>query len=104
MFFESYPLMINNLLSSLFFRIDTLILQPLKGDAVLGYYNTAYRFIDALNFIPSNFTLAIFPALARLATSAKDAMLRAYILSLKILLWIALRSPSARCLSRTTWC
>jgi O-antigen/teichoic acid export membrane protein len=90
MFFESYPLMINNFLSSLFFRIDVLILQPLKGDTVLGYYSTAYKFIDALNFIPSNFTLAIFPSLSRLASSAKDAMLRAYILSLKILLWIAL--------------
>jgi O-antigen/teichoic acid export membrane protein len=90
MFFESYPLMFNNLLSSLFFRIDVLILQPLKGDTILGYYQTAYKFIDALNFIPSNFTLAIFPALSRLAAGAKDAMLRAYILSLKILLWIAL--------------
>ncbi len=90
MFTESYPLMTNNLLSSLFFRIDVLILQPLKGDTVLGYYQTAYKFIDALNFIPSNFTLAIFPALSRLAASAKDAMRRAYILSLKILLWIAL--------------
>ena len=90
MFSESFPLMLNNLLSSLFFRIDVLILQPLKGDAVLGYYQIAYKFIDALNFIPSNFTLAIFPALSRLAASAKDAMLRAYILSLKILLWISL--------------
>lgn len=90
MFSESYPLMINNLLSGLFFRIDALILRPLKGDAVLGYYQTAYKFIDALNFIPSNFTLAIFPALSRYAASAKDAMLRAYILSLKILLWVAL--------------
>jgi len=90
MFSESYPLMINNLLSSLFFRIDALILRPLKGDAVLGYYQTAYKFIDALNFIPSNFTLAIFPALSRLAANAKEAMLRAYILSLKILLWVAL--------------
>ncbi|MCL4395063.1 MAG: polysaccharide biosynthesis C-terminal domain-containing protein [Chloroflexi bacterium] len=90
MFFESYPLMLNNLLSSLFFRIDVLILQPLKGDAVVGYYKTAYSFIDNLNFIPSNFTLAIFPALTRYAASAKDAMLRAYILSLKLLLWIAL--------------
>jgi len=90
MFFESFPLMFNNLLSSIFFRIDALILQPLKGDAVLGYYNTAYKFIDALNFIPSNFTLAIFPALARLAADQKDAMARAFILALKILLWISL--------------
>jgi O-antigen/teichoic acid export membrane protein len=82
--------MLNNLLSSLFFRIDSMILLPAKGSTVLGYYGTAYSFVEALNFIPSNFTLAIFPALARLAASAKDALLRAYILSLKILLWIAL--------------
>ncbi len=90
MFFESFPLMLNNLLSSLFFRIDILILKPFKGDTVVGYYQTAYKFIDALNFIPSNFTLAIFPMLSRMAANAKDAMLRAYILSLKILLWIAM--------------
>ena len=90
MFFESFPLMLNNLLSSLFFRIDILILKPFKGDAVVGYYQTAYKFIDALNFIPSNFTLAIFPVLSRMAANAKDAMLRAYVLSLKMLLWIAM--------------
>ncbi len=90
MVFESYPLMFNNLLSSLFFRIDAMILPTLKGVDVLGYYNTAYKFVDALNFIPSNFTLAIFPALTRLAVSSKEAMLRAYLLSLKLLLWLAL--------------
>jgi O-antigen/teichoic acid export membrane protein len=87
---ESYPLMLNNLLAILFFRIDIFILKPFKGDAAVGYYQTAYKFIDALNFIPSNFTFAIFPVLSRMATDAKDAMLRAYIVSLKILLWLAL--------------
>ncbi len=90
MVFESYPLMLNNLLSSLFFRIDAMILPTLKSVEVLGYYNTAYKFVDALNFIPSNFTLAIFPALNRMAVSSRDAMLRAYLLSLKVLLWISL--------------
>lgn len=90
MFFESYPLMMNNLLSSLFFRIDNFILQPLRGDTILGYYNTGYKFINALNFIPSNFTLAIFPMLSRYAANAKEAMQRALILSIKLLLWISL--------------
>jgi O-antigen/teichoic acid export membrane protein len=90
MVFESYPLMLNNVLASLFFRIDVFILYPMKGELALGYYSTAYRFINALNFIPSNFTLAIFPLLSRYAASGKDAMLRALILSLKLLLWIAL--------------
>ncbi len=90
MFFESYPLMMNNVLASLFFRIDVFILQPLRGDTVLGYYTTAYKYINALNFIPSNFTLAIFPMLSRFASSAKDAMYRALIVSLKLLLWVSL--------------
>jgi O-antigen/teichoic acid export membrane protein len=90
MFFESYPLMLNNLLANLFFRIDVYILKPLKGDTVLGYYSTAYKFVDALNFIPSNFTLAIFPLLSRYAANSKDAMQRALNLSLKLLLWLSL--------------
>ncbi|MGE5141636.1 MAG: oligosaccharide flippase family protein, partial [Rudaea sp.] len=90
MFHESYPLMMNNLLSSLFFRIDVLLLKPLTSDTVLGYYSTAYRFINALNFIPSNFTLAIFPLLSRQAASARDAMLRALLVSLKLLLWVSI--------------
>ncbi|MGB8646306.1 MAG: oligosaccharide flippase family protein [Anaerolineae bacterium] len=90
MFFESYPLMLNNLLANLFFKIDVFLLKPLTNDLILGYYSTAYKFINALNFIPSNFTLAIFPMLSRQATSAKDAMYRALIVSLKLLLWVSL--------------
>lgn len=89
MFFESYPLMLNNLLANLFFRIDVFLLKPLTSDAVVGYYTTAYKFINALNFIPANFTLAIFPLLSRYSASAKDAMARALVLSLKLLLWIS---------------
>jgi len=90
MFFESYPLMMNNLLSNLFFRIDVFLLLPLAGATVLGYYNAAYKFVNALNFIPSKFTLALFPMLSRLSTGSTDAMQRALLLSTKLLLWIAL--------------
>lgn len=90
MFFESYPLMLNNLLANFFFRVDVFILKPLAGDLALGYYSTAYKFINALNVIPSNFTLALFPLFSRYAGSAKEAMQRAYLLSVKLLLWTAL--------------
>ena len=65
MFFESYPLMMNNLLANLFFKIDVFLLLPLTNATMLGYYNAAYKFVNALNFIPSKFTLAIFPMLSR---------------------------------------
>jgi O-antigen/teichoic acid export membrane protein len=50
---NSYPLMINHLLATMFWRVDVTLLQPMKGDAVVGWYTTAYRFLDALVIIPS---------------------------------------------------
>jgi len=87
---ESVPLMINHLLATLFFRIDVLILQPTWGDRAVGYYGAAYKFIDGINIIPSYFTLAIFPLMSRYAHAARDSLVRAYILSLRLLLMIAL--------------
>jgi O-antigen/teichoic acid export membrane protein len=108
----SVALMINNLLSTVFFRIDGLILRGFAGDMALGWYSAAYRFVDGLNLIPSSLTLALFPVLARLAVSARaehgvtsedvsrdpeaegaprgSALLRATKLALKVLLTLAL--------------
>lgn len=89
MFFESYPLMMNNLLANLFFKVDVFLLKPLAGDTVLGYYNASYKFVNALNFIPSKFTLAIFPLLSRASNNSLDATRRAMLVAVKLLLWIA---------------
>jgi O-antigen/teichoic acid export membrane protein len=86
----SFPLMINLLLATVFFRIDVLLLKPMKGDAVVGYYGAAYKYIDGLNIIPAYFTQAIFPMMSRFAASARDSLMRAYVLSLRLLLIVAL--------------
>ncbi len=86
----SFPLMINHLLASVFFRIDVLFLKPMKGDTVVGYYGAAYKYVDGLLIIPQYFTQAIFPLMSRYATSARDSLHRAYVLSLRLLLIIAL--------------
>jgi O-antigen/teichoic acid export membrane protein len=87
---ESLPLMINHFLATIFFRIDVLILQPTWGDRAVGFYGAAYKYIDGINIIPSYFTLAIFPLMSRYAKTARDSLARAYILSLRLLLIIAL--------------
>jgi len=87
---ESFPLMINHLLATLFFKVDVLLLENLKGDAVVGWYSTSYKFVDTVGIIPPVFTMAIFPLISRLAASARDSLLRAYILSIKLLVSIAL--------------
>jgi O-antigen/teichoic acid export membrane protein len=87
---ESAPLMVNHLLATVFFRVDVWILKPLSGTGAVGLYGAAYKYIDGLNVIPAYFTMAIFPLMSRLARDSRDAMARAYILALRLLLMISL--------------
>ncbi|MDW8184854.1 MAG: oligosaccharide flippase family protein [Anaerolineae bacterium] len=86
---ESGPLMLNHLLATLFFKIDVPILQALKGDVQVGWYSTAYKWLDALNIIPAYTTFAVFPVISRQAAGAPEAMRRSAILTLKGLAAVA---------------
>lgn len=86
----SYPLMMNIFLSAVFFRMDVVLLKPMQGDLVTGWYTTAYKFVDGLVIIPSLFTLAIFPILSRYADAGNGFLRRAYIMSLRGLLLVAM--------------
>ena len=87
---ESLPLMINHLLSTVFFRIDIFVLKSFRGDETVGYYNAAYKYIDGINIIPQYFTLAIFPLMSRYASDSRNSLVRAYILSLRLLEMLAI--------------
>ncbi|RMF00476.1 MAG: flippase [Chloroflexi bacterium] len=87
---QSFPLMINHLLSTIFFRIDVFILKPIWGSRQVGYYSAAYKYIDGINVIPQYFTLAIFPLMSRFAADSRESLVRAYLLSLRLLLMLAL--------------
>jgi O-antigen/teichoic acid export membrane protein len=86
----SWPLMLNNLISFSFFKIDLFLLESLRGNAVVGLYSVAYKFLDALQILPASFTIAVFPIMSRYAASAKDSLMRAYLLSVRLLVIIAL--------------
>jgi len=86
----AFPLMINHFLATVFFRIDVLILQPLKGDAAVGYYTAAYRYIDGLNIIPAYFTMALFPMLSRYAEAYKEEFMRVYNTALRLLILVSM--------------
>lgn len=86
----SYPLMLNNLLNSVFFRVDSFMLKPMAGDAALGWYGTAYKFIDGLGIISSSLTLALFPLLSQYAQSARESLARVFGFALKLLLMVSL--------------
>ncbi len=64
---HALPLMLNSLLATAFIQIDILILQALQGTAVVGHYNAAYKFLNAMNVLPAAVVLAAFPLMARAA-------------------------------------
>ncbi len=87
---ESFPLMLNHLLATLFFKVDVPMLQALKGPLAVGWYSAAYKFIDAFNIIPAFFTQSLFPAMSRMALQRDAALHRSYTLALKLLVMTAL--------------
>ena len=95
----SYPLMINHLLATVFFRIDVLMLQQINGDRVVGWYNSAYKWVDAFNIIPSFFTFALFPIISRQVKASIDDARRTFRLSIKLLTLIALPLAAATMLA-----
>ncbi len=86
----SGPLMINHLLATIFWRIDLWILRPLAGAASVGLYSAALKYLDGLNIIPSTFTFALFPLMSRYARREGEALLRSYLLSIRLLLFVSL--------------
>jgi len=93
---ESYPLMLNHLLATIYFQIDVPLLERLagtdqvSGNTVVGWYSTAYKWVLALNIIPSFFTMAIFPVMSRQAADSKQVMLDTYQFATKLLVMLAL--------------
>jgi len=87
---ESWPLMINHFLATVFFKIDVFLLEAFQGSTALGMYSVGYKFLDMLNVIPAMFTLALFPVISRQAKHAPADFMRLYRLGLKILLTLAL--------------
>jgi O-antigen/teichoic acid export membrane protein len=62
---QSMPISIGGLLSLLYFKIDTLLLRSLSGDAELGAYAAAYKIFEGAHLVPAVVLAVTFPALAR---------------------------------------
>ncbi|MHB1355706.1 MAG: oligosaccharide flippase family protein [Anaerolineae bacterium] len=87
---DSYPLMVNSLLATLFFKVAVLLLEwQVRDTRVVGWYSTAYKYIDAVGIIPAFFTMAIFPLMSRYAAESKESLFKAYRLAIKLLLSFA---------------
>jgi O-antigen/teichoic acid export membrane protein len=85
----SYPLMLNHLFAVIFFQIDVPLMRQYNGEAVVGWYNSAYKWVYAFNVIPSFFTFALFPVISRQVQSSLSDARRTVRLAIKLMLLIA---------------
>lgn len=75
---ESLPYGFLAVLGLLYFRVDTLILSYLKGTYDTGIYGAAYKFLDAIVFVPSAISSTLFPVFARLGQGQSKSLYRLY--------------------------
>lgn len=86
----SVPYGIISALGLLYFRIDTLLLSYIKGVEETGIYGAAYRFLEAVIFIPSALATALFPVIAKLHDKNPGEIRRLYFKSIGILFILSL--------------
>lgn len=90
MLVASYPLMLNHLLANIFFFIDVPMMQQINGEAPVGWYNSAYKWINAINVIPSFFTFALFPVISRQIAHSLDDARRTFRMAIKLMVLLSL--------------
>jgi O-antigen/teichoic acid export membrane protein len=87
---QSWPLMLNHFLATIFFQIDVVLIEAIHGNRMVGQYQIAYKWLTALNVIPAFFTQAMLPRMSRMAHDDPAALRATYVLAIKLLVSIAL--------------
>lgn len=64
---KSYPFLFITIFQIIYFRIDSVMLKYMVGYQTVGWYNAAYNIVNALNFVPYLFIIALFPSFAKLS-------------------------------------
>jgi len=64
LFKKVWPLAIVFILSALYFRVDLMMLEVMKGEKAVGIYAAAYKLIEFFAIIPGTVTVAALPGLA----------------------------------------
>jgi O-antigen/teichoic acid export membrane protein len=85
----SYPLMLNHLFAVIFFQIDVPLMRQINGEETVGWYNSAYKWVNAFNVIPSFFTFALFPVISRQIHGSLTDARRTFRMSIKLMLLAA---------------
>lgn len=82
----AFPLMLNSLLVSVFFRFDMFIVNSYWGPAAVADYGAAYKIAPIALIVPPVIVNALFPRFSRQAVDDRSGLLRGYRLTIRVLL------------------
>lgn len=87
-----FPFALAFVVSTLYFRVDVVLLQGFTRNDwnVVGWYQGAYKYIDAVVWIPQTAMSAVFPVFAMLYAQSPDRLREAAARSFKVLVAMGL--------------
>jgi len=77
-------------LTTIYSRIDMVMLSLMKGPDYWGWYAAAHKLIDLSNIVPTVLMIATFPAMARAATPFEDHLNQVFTRGFRWLLLLAI--------------
>jgi O-antigen/teichoic acid export membrane protein len=84
---EALPFGLTFLFGIIYFKIDTVMLSLMQGDAVVGWYNAAYNIIDGLTaVVATSIANACYPTMSKYYITSKNELKNIFIQSFLILL------------------
>lgn len=83
--YEAFPFGIYFVLSVIYFKADILMLSGMQGETAVGFYEGAYKFIEAAMFIPVSIVNVLLPAMSKSLKTDKNSYANLYVQSTRIL-------------------
>jgi O-antigen/teichoic acid export membrane protein len=65
---ESYPFALTGIITTVYARLDLILLGLWQGELVAGWYGAAYKLWEAFGLLPASLLDAMFPAMSLLST------------------------------------
>jgi len=84
------PIGVISFLCTIYFHVDSVMLEVMKGEAVVGWYNAAYRLMESLTFIPAMLAAALFPVFSRYYPNESKSLINISEKAIKFLIIVIL--------------
>jgi O-antigen/teichoic acid export membrane protein/glycosyltransferase involved in cell wall biosynthesis len=82
---EAIPYFLFMVFSTVYYRIDSLMLSKMVPEEVVGWYGASYRLFESLNF-PYILAVSVYPVLSRLSTSSTSVHRQTFLKSLEVVI------------------